>query len=106
MDYKEPLGYANELTLRFKGCGAVDYVKVSNLDGKVVYEENFDPGKKKIALSFLTTILYIDGCLVLFIFCSHFVLPFLSFLGLLFAGLRMIWDRFAIVIIVLLGHVS
>jgi len=38
-----PLGYANELTLRFKGCGAVDYVKVSNLDGKVVYEENFDP---------------------------------------------------------------
>ena len=47
MDYKEPLGYANELTLRFKGCGAVDYVKVSNLDGKVVYEENFDPDKRK-----------------------------------------------------------
>lgn len=42
MDYNEPLGYANELTLRFKGCGAVDYVKVYNLDGKVVYEENFD----------------------------------------------------------------
>lgn len=46
MDYKEPLGYANELTLRFKGCGAVDYVKVSNLDGKVVYEKNFDPDKR------------------------------------------------------------
>jgi len=28
-------------------CGAVDYVKVSNLDGKVVYEENFDPDKRK-----------------------------------------------------------
>lgn len=46
MDYKEPLGYANELTLRFKGCGAVDYVKVYNLDGKVVYEEKFDSDKE------------------------------------------------------------
>ena len=47
MDYKEPLGYANELTLRFKGCGAVDYVKVCNLDGKVVYEENFNSNKRE-----------------------------------------------------------
>ena len=47
MVYNEPLGYANELTLRFKGCGAVDYVKVYNLDGKVVYEENFDSDKRK-----------------------------------------------------------
>lgn len=42
MDYKESLGYANELILRFKGCGAVDYVKVSDLDGNVKYEENFN----------------------------------------------------------------
>lgn len=41
MDYNESLGYANELILRFKGCGAVDYVKISDLDGTVKYEENF-----------------------------------------------------------------
>jgi hypothetical protein len=30
------------LILRFKGCGAVDYVKLSKLDGQLVYEQNFD----------------------------------------------------------------
>ncbi|MDR1525842.1 MAG: hypothetical protein LBS79_11410 [Tannerella sp.] len=42
MSYNESLGMANELILRFKGCGAVDYVKVSKLTGEVVYQENFD----------------------------------------------------------------
>jgi hypothetical protein len=42
MSYSESLGMANELILRFKGCGAVDYVKVSTLDGEVVYQEHFD----------------------------------------------------------------
>lgn len=40
--YTAPIGMANELILRFKGCGAVDYVKVNKLDGQVVYEQNFD----------------------------------------------------------------
>ncbi|MBV8254098.1 MAG: hypothetical protein JO154_15955 [Chitinophaga sp.] len=42
IDYTKPIGPANELILRFKGCGAVDYVKLNKLDGQVVYEENFD----------------------------------------------------------------
>jgi len=42
MDYNKSMGLANELILRFKGCGAVDYVKVSKPDGELVYEENFD----------------------------------------------------------------
>ena len=42
MDYNNSLGFANELILRFKGCGAVDRVKVSKPDGKLVYEENFN----------------------------------------------------------------
>lgn len=42
MGYKNPLGFANELILRFKGSGAVDYVKVSKPDGELVYEENFN----------------------------------------------------------------
>lgn len=37
MDYNVSLGMANELTLRFKGCGAVEYVKVMNLDEETVY---------------------------------------------------------------------
>lgn len=45
MDYNTPIGSANELTLRFKGCGAVDYVKVYNLKNEIVYEENFDSVK-------------------------------------------------------------
>lgn len=40
--YTKPIGTANELILRFKGCGAVDYVKVNKLDGQVIYEQNFD----------------------------------------------------------------
>ena len=42
MSYKESLEMANELILRFKGCGIIDYVKVSKLDGEIVYQENFD----------------------------------------------------------------
>ncbi|OQP53490.1 hypothetical protein A4H97_23800 [Niastella yeongjuensis] len=42
IDYTQPIGSANELILRFKGCGAVDYVKVSKLNGQVVYEQDFD----------------------------------------------------------------
>lgn len=41
IDYKNPMGFANEITLRFKGCGAVDYVKVLNSDNKVVFYEDF-----------------------------------------------------------------
>ncbi|PUZ23001.1 hypothetical protein DCC81_21570 [Chitinophaga parva] len=40
--YTKPIGTANELILRFKGCGAVDYVKVNQLNGQVIYEQNFD----------------------------------------------------------------
>lgn len=42
MDYDKSIGEANELILRFKGCGAVDYIKLSKSDGKLVYEQNFD----------------------------------------------------------------
>ena len=42
MNYNNSLGVANEIILRFKGCGAVDYVKVCKPNGEVVYEENFD----------------------------------------------------------------
>lgn len=42
MEYNKSIGTANELILRFKGCGAVDYVKLRKLDGSLVYEENFD----------------------------------------------------------------
>ncbi|WP_205195677.1 hypothetical protein [Chitinophaga sp. Cy-1792] len=42
IDYTTPVGLANELILRFKGCGAVDYVKVNKLNGQTVYEQNFD----------------------------------------------------------------
>ncbi|GEP91668.1 hypothetical protein SAMN05660909_03757 [Chitinophaga terrae (ex Kim and Jung 2007)] len=42
LDYTTPIGMANELILRFKGCGAVDYVKITKLDGQPVYEQNFD----------------------------------------------------------------
>lgn len=40
--YTKPIGTANELILRFKGCGAVDYIKLNKLDGQLVYEQNFD----------------------------------------------------------------
>jgi len=42
MDYQNPIGMANELILRFKGCGAVDYVRVLKPNQEVVYEESFD----------------------------------------------------------------
>lgn len=43
MEYKESLGIMNELTLRFKGCGAVDYMKVSDpKTNKVIFLEEFD----------------------------------------------------------------
>ncbi|WP_218917211.1 hypothetical protein [Niabella ginsenosidivorans] len=42
MEYNKSIGTANELILRFKGCGAVDYVRLRRLDGSLVYEENFD----------------------------------------------------------------
>jgi hypothetical protein len=41
MDYNNSLGLANELILRFKGCGTVDYVKIYKPDGELVYEEDF-----------------------------------------------------------------
>lgn len=41
MHYKNSLGTANEITLRFKGCGAIDYIRVKTLDGKPVYEKYF-----------------------------------------------------------------
>ncbi len=42
MNYKVSIGTANELTLRFKGCGAVNYVKVINpKTGSVVIQEYF-----------------------------------------------------------------
>lgn len=42
MSYNKSLGMADELILRFKGCGAVDYVRVSDLNGGIVYQETFD----------------------------------------------------------------
>ena len=43
MDYKNPVGAINELTLRFKGCGAVKYVKVTDpKTGKQVFLKRFD----------------------------------------------------------------
>jgi hypothetical protein len=42
MNYQQSLGAVNELTFRFKGCGAVDYVKIMNLQQKIVYEEDFN----------------------------------------------------------------
>lgn len=42
IDYNKPIGEANEIILRFKGCGAVDYVKLSKLDGQPVYQQDFN----------------------------------------------------------------
>lgn len=42
IDYTASIGMANELILRFKGCGAVDFVKISKLDGQPIYEQHFD----------------------------------------------------------------
>lgn len=46
MKYNNLLGFADELILRFKGCGAVDWVKVSKPDGELIYEENFSQAFK------------------------------------------------------------
>jgi hypothetical protein len=42
MDYLNSIGVVNEITFRFKGCGAVDYVKVMNLQNELVYQEDFE----------------------------------------------------------------
>jgi hypothetical protein len=42
MKYEKSVGVVNELTLRFKGCGAVDYVRVMDLKRNVVYENHFN----------------------------------------------------------------
>jgi hypothetical protein len=41
MDYRKSMGAANEITFRFKGCGAVDYVKVMNFQNEIVYQADF-----------------------------------------------------------------
>lgn len=40
--YSEPLGLIDEFTIRFKGFGAVDYVKLFNSDGRLLYQNDFD----------------------------------------------------------------
>ncbi len=40
--YQKPIGMANEIILRFKGCGAVEYVKLRKLNGALVYQANFN----------------------------------------------------------------
>ena len=45
MDYQNSVGAIDELTLRFKGCGAVKYVKVTDpKTGVVVFSKRFDQG--------------------------------------------------------------
>lgn len=39
--YERPVGQADEVTLRFKGCGAVDYVQLSRADGTVMFRDDF-----------------------------------------------------------------
>lgn len=39
--YEEPLGMVDELTLRFKGCGAVDYVRLYDESMTPVFSEDF-----------------------------------------------------------------
>jgi len=41
INYKNSLGFANEIILRFKGCGAVDYTKVTDSKNKVVFYKDF-----------------------------------------------------------------
>lgn len=40
--YTTSIGNINEITLRFKGFGAVDYVKLYDADGKLIYGNEFD----------------------------------------------------------------
>ena len=42
MNYNNSLGVANEIILRFKGCGAVDYVKLYDSDNQLIYENDFE----------------------------------------------------------------
>lgn len=42
IDYDEPMGMVDELTLRFKGSGAVDYIRLYDADMKLVFEDDFD----------------------------------------------------------------
>ena len=41
MEYEQPVGPVDQLIFRFKGCGAVDWVRLSKSDGTVVFEETF-----------------------------------------------------------------
>jgi len=40
-DYDESLGKLNGIRFRFKGFGAVDFVKVSDTSGKIIYNNDF-----------------------------------------------------------------
>lgn len=42
MQYKQPVGTINQLIFRFKGCGAVDWVRLSKPDGRIIFEETFN----------------------------------------------------------------
>ncbi len=42
MEYHQPVGLVNQLIFRFKGCGAVDWVRLSKPDGTLIYEESFN----------------------------------------------------------------
>lgn len=39
MEYEQPVGSASRLIFRFKGCGAVDWARLSKADGTAVFEE-------------------------------------------------------------------
>lgn len=39
--YNVSVGNANEIVVRFKGCGAVDYVQLSKLNGEVCFRDDF-----------------------------------------------------------------
>jgi len=40
--YQNPVGKVRMLGFRFKGSGAVDYLKVSNLSGNIIYSDDFN----------------------------------------------------------------
>ena len=41
--YSRPLEKIVGIAYNFKGCGAVDFIKLSDQTGKIVYEDNFTP---------------------------------------------------------------
>lgn len=45
--YENSLGKANEITLRFKGCGAVDYVKLYDSKNQLIYENDFEKNQNE-----------------------------------------------------------